>query len=74
MQRGRQLLFGVGILAAGVVLLVFSLVFLSTCAGGLLVGSDCTLVLHWPTIVPALALLVLAAFILAHSIRVPEPL
>ena len=66
-MRYRPLL-GVAVFLVGSVLLTISVLFLTICVGGLLVGGGCTVVLHWPTILPAFALILVGAFMIARSL------
>jgi len=65
----KSLLLGVGIFVAGASLLVASVLFLTICVGGLIVGTPCTLVFHWPTLLPGLGSMFLGATLIGRSFR-----
>lgn len=65
MRRRPLLMLWGGILATGALLLTFSVLFLTTCAG----FYRCNVVLHWPTILPAVASMVLAEIMIARTPR-----
>ncbi|MGI0149058.1 MAG: hypothetical protein ACREDF_05960 [Thermoplasmata archaeon] len=67
-MKARDLrVFGGGIFLVGAILLTTSILFLTIFACGLF--GSCTTVLHWPTILPALALMLLGSILIGWSFR-----